>query len=202
MATMMEGKVFRVFTKNFEGKNLYSIKLDGIDGYIRMGEDRHAKVVEEGYTIKVKVAKDQRGNLKLEKVKLLEKGEPISNAKKGGAPRKGGGQANVDWDAKDQKIQMQSARRDAITYVLALLETDTLSFPKGATKTNKEARMAALDGFVDFYTVRFFEDVQDVNNFGAVSRNSGELDTDKEVAEDDFDEDVDTSTSNDDDDWD
>lgn len=161
------GKVFRVHTKAWgegaDAKNLYSVKLDGTDKdeWYRMGEKRHEGIVEEGYTIKIGFEVDGKGNRQVKKVKVLEKGDPIAPA-----PRRSGGGARpaasatatkaVDWDAKDANIQYQSSRKDALVFLQILVTAEALKLP---AKTKVSERLAAIEGYVDLYTSKFFADI-------------------------------------------
>ncbi len=180
MMETTEGVVFRVHTKDWNGKNLYSLKLDGTDknDWIRMGEEKHSGVIEEGYKIKVGFFVDRNGNKQLEKVKLLEKGEPIK-AKGGGGKgnsygggNKGGSNlSKEEWAEKDLTIQYQSARRDGIAFVRLLVENEVIKLP---AKTKADERKACIEGLHDYYTAKFFLDVA---GRAAVGRSGDELET-------------------------
>ena len=156
-----QGIVFRVFEKEFNGKMLYTLKFDGDDNYYRLGEKRYAGTIESGYEVKVAFETKGANNL-VRKVKLIAKGEPVEpKSPGGGKSRPGGGSkgsGGTDWAAKDQNIQYQSARNAAIEMVKMLLEQNGLEFPKGVTKTNVKGRGEIIDGMVDVYTAKFFED--------------------------------------------
>lgn len=177
---IVDGKVFRVHTKDWQGKNLYSFKLDGggDNDWYRMGEKRHAGVIEEGYVIRVEYSKDKRDNLQVERVKLLEKGEPVkasggNRGSGGGRPSGGGanGLSKDEWAEKDLKIQYQSARNAAIEYVQVLISNEIIKLP---AKTKADERKAVVDGYLDFYTAQFYLDTA---GKAAVGRADGELAT-------------------------
>ena len=84
---------------------------------------------------------------------------------KGRASNKSGSRGNsssgkqaVDWEAKDLKIQYQSARKDALVHVGLLVSAEAVKLP---AKTKAKERQDAIDGLVDYYTALFFEDIAD-----------------------------------------
>lgn len=210
------GVVFRVHTKDYRGKNLYSFKLDGggDNEWFRLGENRREGTVEEGYEIKLGYTEDRNGNLQVEKVKVLAKGEPVqakskSRGKSSYSKSSGGGAKgnSVDWAAKDAAIQYQSSRKDALEFVKMGVELKSIKLP-AATKIAE--RIAALEGYVDLYTAKFFLDIA---SQGALSRADDELEVQDEAEEapkakkakpaDDGDDDWDTEDNADDgDEWD
>lgn len=176
----VEGVVFRVYTKDFRGTELYTVKLDGDDNWYRLGETRHADTVDEGYKVKLGYEEDRKGNLNVSKVKLLAKGDPIQNTKRsggGGRPANtGGGKPAVDWDAKDLKIQYQSARKDGLEFLKLVVEQEIVKLPP---KTKPAERLAAIEGLLDQYTARFFLDIADQ---AAVARAAEETEVQETVA--------------------
>lgn len=160
-----EGKVFRVHTKNYRGKDLHSFKIDNEEWY-NMGEDRHGEIVQEGYVIKVGWEEDNKGRRIAKKFKLVEKGEPVSNTSGSGGGRNsnsnsgGGGKKNVDYNA---------AVARAIQMVGLLIEGDALDLP---AKTKKKDRETAVARYVDLYTAQFFNDI---DGYKAATRASEEL---------------------------
>lgn len=175
--SIIEGKVFRVHTKDWSGKKLYSVKLDGggDNDWYRMGEDRHEGVIEEGFTVKIEFEKDRRDNLQINRVKLIEKGEPVKSSGtrsgSGGGGGKGSGMSKGDWAEKDLTIQYQSARNAAIDFVQLIVSNDIVKLP---AKTKVADRLAAIEGYLDLYTARFYLDTADK---AAVGRAGDELAT-------------------------
>ena len=175
------GVVFKVWEKPVGGRTLYSFNFDGEKTYYGMGEDRKSGVIESGYNVTVRVEKNDKGYYNVKAVKVNEKGDSLvdangkpKNSGGGGGGNGGGGKSSSltkeEWAAKDAINNYQSARAQAVTTVFQLLAADCLEFPKGATKTNKEGRRIALDGFIDLYTAKYFADTQNAAELGSIGR--------------------------------
>lgn len=193
------GIVFRVHTTNFRGRDLYSFRFvdGGEDDWFRMGEKRYEGIIEEGNEVEVTFYEDRKGQLTVTDAVLLAEGEPAPRASRGGrgssrgsSSRGGrgggdsssakavpaGGKKEVDWEAKDIKIQYQSSRKDALQHVATLISSESIELP---AKTKKGERQTVIDGLVDYYTALYFEDIQGQE---AVGRAAAERDAPKTTA--------------------
>jgi hypothetical protein len=169
-----EGTVFRVHTKDFKGKNLYSFKFDGggNDEWFRMGENRNAGVIEEGFKVRVEYELDQRDNRQIKRARVLEKGEPVAAAKPARSGGSGGG------NQREANINYNVAVARAIEQVNAHVLHEAIKLP---AKTKPEERRAVLDGYVDLYTARFLADIE---TCGAVARAADEVGVSGSLSED------------------
>jgi hypothetical protein len=91
-----------------------------------------------------------------DEVELVVEGKKILEVKKvDGGGASGGGAAkapNVDWDARQNSIEYQSARRDAITLAAAMIEAGVVALPAA-----KDKKYDAYLELVGDLTVRLFQ---------------------------------------------
>lgn len=172
-----EGVVFRVTEKAWSDFVFYTVKLDGVDGWYRMGKERYANIIEPGNTVKFGWKQDDNGNLVVVPghVSLIAAGNgaPPPPSKPKATPKAtGGGGSNQmskqDWAEKDLSIQYQSARKDALQYLSLVIDQESFKLP---AKTKPVERLAALDGLLDLYTAKFFTDIA---GRSALARNEDE----------------------------
>lgn len=167
----------------------YSFKLKDNDGWFRSPK-RCADVIQPGYTVKVKVDKDDRGDFTVtSKPKLVEKGKPP--AKGGGGGRRGGYKPDPE---KEKRIVIQHSQEMAIRATECLLANNAVKLAKTKVETNYTVIMDLIDEL----TAKFFADGFKPENI--TERNSGDEEPDEED-EEDFDEDSD-GDDDDDPDWD
>ena len=180
------GVIFRASAKEWDGTTLYSFKFDGQDDWFRTGERKYDQI-QEGYEVEVGYEVDGRGNRQVVPghVKLIKKGEPIPSKPKGGYKGgKGGGgrggpqMSKEEWAEKDRTIQYQAARNAAIEMVELLIKSESIKLP---AKTKAAERRVVIDGLVDEYTAKFFEDTA---GRSAVTRASDERDAPESLEDD------------------
>lgn len=61
----------------------------------------------------------------------------------------------VDWDLKDRKIQQQSARNAALTFINILAQAGSIVYKKDAKEKDK---IVVLEGLLEHYTEKFLSD--------------------------------------------
>ena len=130
------GRVSRIFTKDWQGKTLYSFKIDGNDEYFRTGETQPA--FAEGDNISFSYGQTangannvQRGSAKVES----------------SAPKPSGGQqpsAGRGPDTRQHLIMYQASTNYAIQMTTAALAAGILP----AAGTNKAAKWDTYKGLV------------------------------------------------------
>ncbi|MGD9590825.1 MAG: hypothetical protein AB7Q37_18515 [Pyrinomonadaceae bacterium] len=170
MATV-KGKVWKVYQKEWKNKTLYTIKIDGNDTYYRCGEKNPGNLT--GKVVEFEAGEDTGSGAQVKgKVTVVDS----STANKGS----GGGSVGYD-PQRDNRIQYQSSRKDALEMVKALLDKGGVKLP---SKTADIAQV--IEGLVDHYTAQFFEDVA---TFGAVARANGDTGEEESTASTDDEED-------------
>lgn len=151
MSQKVTGQVFRVYPKTFPGKpETYSVKLEDNPIYYRLGTKRFAGVVEPGSVIEFMATLNPDG-------KSARVDSDVKLASQQTAQAVGATQ-----DAKQASITYQSARKDALAFVAAILSADAIKLP-----AKQADKLAAMENLVDHYTAKFFEDT---NTLGAVTR--------------------------------
>lgn len=167
---MVTGKVFKVYTKEWQGKTLYTIKIDGDPKYYRCGEKDPGSIA--GKTVSFAVKKEEATQATVD-----GKITATADSGKSGGASPGTG---VDWAKKDASIQYQSSRKDALELVKLLIASTALKLPKA------QADIAGvIEAAVDHYTSQFFEDI---GSLAAVARANG-IDPKETVAQDEKGED-------------
>ena len=186
---VVAGFVWWTGSTTFGQKELYSFKFDGEDEFYRQGTEQHEGVIEKGNFVKVEVeAKKSTKGVEYWEVKRAkivdapaeaveaqeESKKKAAGAKKGDYVRKA--QAKNDyWEQKDiyykevevPAIRYANSRTLASQWVAFLLEQDAVA--KIPAKTKKEERRKVLDGLLDFYTARFYNDALDQAAVGRVA---------------------------------
>lgn len=171
MATV-KGKVWKVYQKQWKNKTLYTIKIDGNDTYYRCGEKDPGNIA--GKVVEFEAGEDTGSGAQVKgKVTIVDSS---TSGKSSG----GGGGGGYD-PQKDNRIQYQSSRKDALEMVKILLDKGGVKLP---SKTADIAEV--IEGLVDHYTAQFFEDV---GTFGAVARANGDNGEEESPASTDDEED-------------
>ncbi len=150
-----QGQVFRVYPKQFPGKaETFSVKLEDQPLYHRMGTKRFGGIVEPGKVIEFEATPNSDGKSTTVQGDIREVVQ--APAASPGTP------AMPNNTGRDNSIQYQSARKDALEFVKLLVSTEGLKLGKDAGK--KEGILfAALDRYTSF----FFKDIV---TLGAVVR--------------------------------
>lgn len=157
MADRITGQVFKVYDKKWpKGGTSYSVKLEDNPIYYRMGNDRHAGLVEPGKTISFEAEPVDEKSAKVTGAITEAKAQTAS-----AATGSSGGTGTV----RDNSIQYQSARKDALVYVQLVSALGAVKLPE-----KQAAKLKALDALLDQVTADFFNDIQ---TLGAVSRVNG-----------------------------
>ena len=149
------GQVFKVYPKQFPGKPMtYSVKLEDQPLFHRMGTERYAGIVEPGKVIEFEATPNSDGKSAQVQGTIREVVQAPAAAP--GSP------ALPNNTGRDNSIQYQSARKDAIEFVDLLVRNEALKLGKDAAK--KEGILFAA---LDRYTAFFFKDIA---TLGAVVR--------------------------------
>lgn len=154
MSQFVKGQVFKVYPKTFPGKaESYSVKLEDNPIYYRMGTRRFAGIAESGNVIEFSATPNTDG-----------KSANVDGDVKLSAPAAvaATGTPALSGSARDNSIQYQSSRKDALEFVGLIVKTDAVKLP-----AKQAAKLVALTALVDQYTASFFEDI---NTLGAVTR--------------------------------
>ena len=153
------GKVYKVYCKAFNGKNSYSVKLDGNDVYYRNNNKNPGDI--EGKTVEFEAGDvNDAGNAAYinGKITIVDTSGPSKPA---------GSSGGGSWGSKNEPaIHYQNAAGRAIPMVDLLIRNGAIKLP---AKTAAIAEV--IEAAVDHYTAQFFEDI---TTFGAVSRANGE----------------------------
>lgn len=153
MSDKISGQVFRIYEKQFPNKPVtYSIKLEDNPIYYRTNTNRYAGIAEPGNRVEFMATMNSDG--KSARVDGDVKALAAVAAAPGGTPSMG--------VSRDNSIQYQSSRKDALEFVGLLVKAEAVKLPaKPADK------LGALVALVDSFTASFFEDI---NTLGAVTR--------------------------------
>lgn len=167
MANRVEGVVYKVYDRQFRGKNSYTIKIDNDPIWYRAGEQRFAGIAEAGnrVTFNAEMNPDGTSAKVVGGVTLSSPAPAAAN----GTPAYGGG------GDRNNSIVYQSSLKAALNLVSILAQTGALKLPKQEAK-----RAGAIELAVDRYTAMFFDDV---HTLGAVTREAegaGETEGDDE----------------------
>ena len=169
----VEGTVFRVYDREFSGKKVYTIKIEGNDTWYRAGTKRYAGIAESGNRVAFDAEPNPgRGDAKITSDVVLAKAAPAAAP---GTPYAAGGDRN-------SSIVYQSSRKDALALVALLAQTGALKLPAA-----QAAKVGAVEAALDRYTALFFDDV---STLGAVVREAegtgdGAAESEDETDEDD-----------------
>ena len=148
----VSGQVFKVYEKEWSGKVLKSVKLEGNPLYYRWGDKPLPAGVVGGANVSF------QAEPKDDKSASIKGSIVVSSA----APARPAANKSVDWEAKDASIRYQSARKDALAFVgLPGVLDGILGKAKPAEK------LGIVEAVVDRYTAAFYEDI---GSFGAVTR--------------------------------
>lgn len=170
----IKGQVYKIFSREFNGKMSYSVKLEDDPLYYRNGNDNPGNLAGKVIEFEAKKNPDGKSGTITSRITVIDTSSPA-----GPAPAVTG---KTDWAKKDASIQYQSARKDALEMVKLLVSTGALKLP-----SKQAAQAEALEAAVDHYTSQYFEDI---GTFGAVARANGVVETeDKPEASAEDDED-------------
>lgn len=173
MSNQVEGVVWKVYTKNFRGRDNYTVKLDGIPTYFRLGTNRHAGVCEEGNKITFSYEENPDGQSArvTSDPRIVQAQAPAAQTAgpTGGSPR----QAAIEY---------QSSRKDALEFLRLTLTSGAVTLPAAKGK-----KLVALEALLDRYTAQFFEDVATLGAVVREAANPGdeEVESASEEGEDD-----------------
>lgn len=157
MTNAVTGQVFRVYEKQFPGKPMtYSVKLEGNPLYYRLGTNRFPGIVEPGNVVEFQ-ATDNPDGKSASVVSPVRAGKAQSPATTAAS-----GTPTVNYAARDNSIQYQSSRKDAIALVDIILREKAYKLPAKVS----DQYGAVLD-LVDHLTAAFYNDV---GTLGAVGR--------------------------------
>ena len=150
------GKVFKIYDREWQGKKLYSIKLDGDPLYHRLNGKPPAGVDSGAY-----VSFDAEPNSDGKSTKV--KGDVLVQTAP--APAAQAASPAGSYAARDVSIHYQSARKDALAFLDILTREKAVKLP-----TKQAAILATLEAALDMYTAKFYEDI---STQGAVARANG-----------------------------
>ena len=154
MSDKISGQVFKVYPKTFPGKaESYSVKLEDNPIYYRMGTRRFAGIAEPGNRIEFMATANADG-----KSANVDGDVKLQAASAAAAP----GTPSLSGSARDNSIQYQSSRKDALEFVGLIVAADAVKLP-----AKQAAKLGALETLADHYTAKFFEDI---STLGAVTR--------------------------------
>lgn len=158
MANQVSGQLYKVFEKDWKGKTLRSLKLDGNPIYYRWGEKPLPAGVVAGANVSFTAEDNADGkSANIKGDVTVSKATAAQDSQKAAA-----GTGAVNWAAKDDSIRYQSSRKDALAF-LAL--PGVLENVVG--KAKPADKLGIIEATLDRYTAAFFEDVA---TFGAVTR--------------------------------
>jgi hypothetical protein len=166
----VSGQVYRIFEKQWNGKTLRSVRLDGNPLYYRWGDkDLPAGVVGGAFvSFDAEPKDDQSAQIKGGILVNTAAQDKIVNAPSKPANTQSNSSSGsvssraVDWEAKDASIRYQSARKDAIAFLALPGVLDGI-----VGKAKPSDKLGIVEATVDRYTAAFYEDI---GTFGAVTR--------------------------------
>lgn len=149
-----QGKIQRIFTKDFRGTTLYSFVLAGQQGFFRTGEEPIP--FKEGTYVMFNA--DARNNVDLESLTVVQDKAPPAK-KFGGTGSSGKGMSKDDFwsqkaerDIKTQRvIQYQSARNAAIATLDIAAKAEALKLP-----AKQADKLGALLEAVEELSIRYY----------------------------------------------
>lgn len=192
MSKVIEGQVKWVSDEKKYGN--YSFKLVDNEKWFR-SQKRMADVLQPGYTVKVKVTENDRGDYELEAApKLVEKGE----LKKKGYGGKGGFGGKRDPEV-EKRIVMQHSQEMGIAAAALIIEKGGVKVP-----AKPDAAKTVIEGLIDEQVARFYKQSFDVKSvLGKADELAEDLGEDKKSdtkdEEDSWDESGDADTGDKDD---
>ncbi len=176
MTQTTQGQCFKVFEKQFPGKNgkpgnrWFSIKLEGNDTYFRCKSSNPGQIAGKMISIQHDAITDGQANVLSAPMILDESPQQTAEAPaaKGStqAPASSGPSSGTTLGtSREASIHYQSSRKDALAFLAVVIQAGAIKLP--AKEANK---LAALEALADSYTSAYFEDVA---TFGAVARAKG-----------------------------
>jgi hypothetical protein len=161
--SVYQGFISKIAVKQGIGRRgpwkLYSGRVEKDDGteyaeWLSFGFDQPS--CKEGDYVKLTAEADAKGYQQVNKIEILKnppaKATPVAQA--------GASAASSYVSGKDASIHYQSARKDAITVVQALISMDALPITSAKTKAGEAKRYEEIMALVDKLTVRYFNDTQ------------------------------------------
>jgi hypothetical protein len=172
--TVFTGFVAKISEKTGTGRRgpwtLYSGKIEKEDGteyddWVSFGFDKPN--VKQGDYVKITTEKDSKGYEKVQHVEQL-KNAP-AKASPGGGAAVASANVGAPTGRRQESIEYQSSRKDAIQMLECLIQMDALPITSAKTKAGEAKRYEELMDLVDKLTVRYYNDVSTLRIFDTVA---------------------------------
>lgn len=170
MSKVVEGVVWKIYTKVFRGRENFTVKIDGDPLYYRLNTNRYPGVCEEGNRIKFTAEENSDG----QSARVLD--TPVIVTPPAGAAAAAPASAGAGGSSSGLQMRYQGALERAILFVDVALKNGAIVLPAAKAK-----KLGVLEAALDKYTAQFYDDT---NTLGAVTREAENFGTAEESDDD------------------